>query len=80
MEKVFSPNSPVIPLNELSNRSEKDEQSRYQRLFAGSMLGIRNPCTHELSWFSDPKMALEAIVICQHLLKKLKSATRTSNL
>lgn len=80
MEKVFSPNGPIIPLNNLSSKSEMDEQAGYHRLFAGSMLGIRNPCAHELSWIDDPKSALEAIVLAQHLIKKLKLTTAGSNL
>lgn len=75
MERVFSPQSPIIPLNTLKSTSEKNEQAGYQRLFAGSMLGIRNPCAHTNNWIDDPKIALEVIVLCQHLLVKAKAAT-----
>lgn len=74
MELVFSPSEPIIPINRLSNRSEKDEQQGYHRLFSGSVLGIRNPCAHSLKWIDDPKHALEVLVLCQHLLKKLDLA------
>lgn len=74
MESVFSPNSPIVPLNSLGTQSEKDEQSGYHRLFTGSVLGIRNPCAHELDWFDEPEPTLEVLVLCQHLLRKLRAA------
>ncbi|KCZ92974.1 TIGR02391 family protein [Hyphomonas johnsonii] len=74
MEKVFSPSNPVIALNAGLTQSELDEQAGYHRIFSGSMLGIRNPCAHELTWISDAKAALEALILCQHLTKKLKRA------
>jgi uncharacterized protein (TIGR02391 family) len=76
MEKVFSPNGPIIPLNGQKSQSEQDEQAGYHRLFAGSMLGIRNPCAHENGWIDDPQAALETIVLCQHLLRKMKASTK----
>ncbi|NWG54143.1 MAG: TIGR02391 family protein [Hydrogenophilaceae bacterium] len=76
MEKAFSPNGPIIPLNAQETQSEQDEQAGYHRLFAGSMLGIRNPCAHENGWIEDPQIALETIVLCQHLMRKLKASTK----
>jgi len=79
MEKVFSPNAPIIFLNRLSDQNERNEQSGYQRLFAGSMLGIRNPCAHAHDWIDEPETALETIVLCQHLMKKLRSAVQIAS-
>lgn len=76
MEKVFSPNGPIIALNAQKSQSEQDEQAGYHRLFAGSMLGIRNPLAHENNWIDDPQAALETIVLCQHLLRKLKTSKK----
>lgn len=76
MEQVFSPNSPIILLNDCTTQSKKDEQAGYQRIFAGSMLGIRNPCAHQNGWIHDPQAALETIVLCQHLLRKLKGSAK----
>lgn len=77
MDRVFSPKNPIILLNDLSSESKKNEQAGYHRLFSGSMLGIRNPGIHELGWFEDPQNALEVIVLCQHLCRKLEGATLT---
>lgn len=76
MEKVFSPNGPIIPLNDQKTQSEQDEQAGYHRLFAGSMLGIRNPLAHEHNWIEDSKAALEVIILCQHLLRKMKASAK----
>ena len=74
MELVFSPNSPALSWTERKTASEQDEQKGYQRLYAGAMLGIRNPVTHEFNWVDDPDLALELLVFAQHLLKKAKFA------
>jgi uncharacterized protein (TIGR02391 family) len=74
MEVVFSPSSPVLYWTERKTASEQDEQKGYQRLYAGAMLGIRNPVTHEFNWVDDPNLALELLVFAQHLLRKAKSA------
>jgi uncharacterized protein (TIGR02391 family) len=74
MEAVFSPNSPILYWTERRTISEQDEQKGYQRLYAGAMLGIRNPVAHEFNWVDDPDLALELLVFAQHLLRKAKSA------
>lgn len=51
-----------------------DEQKGYHRLYAGAMLGIRNPTTHEFGWVDEPELALELIVFARHLLRKAKAA------
>jgi len=72
MESVFSPTKPQLVWSERLNTSEIDEQKGYHRVFSGSMLGIRNPTTHEFEWITDATDALELIVFAQHLLKKTK--------
>lgn len=74
MEWAFSPNNPTMKLNSLTTDSELNAQAGYQRIFAGSMLGIRNPTAHENGWISDAEEALETIVLAQHLLRKAKLA------
>jgi uncharacterized protein (TIGR02391 family) len=80
MELVFSPNSPILYWTERKTASEQDEQKGYQRLYAGAMLGIRNPVTHEFNWVDEPDSALELLVFAQHLLRKAKSAQSTTQL
>jgi uncharacterized protein (TIGR02391 family) len=68
MDKVFSPNAPVLHWSTRQSQSEQDEQRGYHRLFSGAMLGIRNPVTHEFDWVDDQEIALELLVFAQHLL------------
>jgi len=74
MELIFSPKDPLLFWSERSSQSEIDEQHGYHRLFAGAMLGIRNPVTHEFNWVEDGELALELIAFAQHLLRKAKLA------
>jgi uncharacterized protein (TIGR02391 family) len=74
MDKVFSPNAPVLYWSARQSQSEQDEQKGYHRLFSGAMLGIRNPVTHEFDWVEDQEVALELLVFAQHLIRKAKAA------
>ena len=76
MKTVFSANSPVLKLNNLESRSKRDEQQGYMEIFAGSMTGIRNPRAHEHGLVDDPEVALELLVLANHLMRKLDSATK----
>lgn len=46
MRNVFSRNNPIIPLNELKTREDKDEQEGIMHIFEGSILAYRNPPSH----------------------------------
>lgn len=74
MEQAFNPSGNNLRLSQLSTSSEVDEQKGYHRIFAGAMLGIRNPATHEFNWVEEPETALELIVLAQHLIRKAKSS------
>lgn len=74
MDQVFSANGPHLCWSQMKTDSEIDEQKGYQRLYAGAMLGIRNPTTHEFNWVDEPELALELVVFAQHLLRKAKVA------
>lgn len=77
MQQVFSTTSPTLYWTERKTQSEQDEQKGYLQLYAGAMLGIRNPVTHEFDWIDDPVMSLELILFAQHLLRKAKMAQIT---
>ena len=47
MREALSPNNPVFVLADQSTKSGKDIQQGFMELFAGSMIGIRNPHAHE---------------------------------
>jgi uncharacterized protein (TIGR02391 family) len=72
MELAFSPKAPVLFWTEQASQSEKDEQAGYHRIYAGAMLGIRNPVIHEFNWVQEPDVALELLALAQHLLRKAK--------
>lgn len=74
MDRVFSPNSPLLAWTDRISQSERDEQMGYHRLYSGAMLGIRNPVSHEFNWIDDQEIALELLVFAQHLLRKAKAA------
>jgi uncharacterized protein (TIGR02391 family) len=74
MQQVFSTTSPKLYWTKRKTTSEQDEQKGYLQLYAGAMLGIRNPVTHEFGWIDDPLLSLELILFAQHLLRKAKAA------
>jgi uncharacterized protein (TIGR02391 family) len=47
MRRAFSLNNPIIVLDDLSTESGKNIQQGYMEIFAGSMIGIRNPKAHD---------------------------------
>jgi uncharacterized protein (TIGR02391 family) len=47
MFEVFSPKSPIIVLDDLSTESGRNIQQGYMEIFAGAMIGIRNPKAHD---------------------------------
>lgn len=71
MWTAFSANSPVLSFNSLQSQSDKDEQQGYMQIFAGAMIGIRNPRVHEHSLEDDPEVALELLALANHLMRVL---------
>ncbi len=76
MRTAFSANSPILKLNAWESQSEKDEQQGYMNIFAGSMTGIRNPRAHDHQLVDAPEVALELLVLANHLVRKLNAATQ----
>lgn len=46
MLKAFSPNNPLVLLDDLSTETGRNIQQGYMQMFAGAMTGIRNPKAH----------------------------------
>lgn len=76
MRAAFSANSPVLFLNAFQSQSDRDEQLGYMEIYAGSMTGIRNPRAHEHGLADGPDVALELLVLANHLMRKLDAATK----
>ena len=77
MRKAFSANSPVLFLNAFQSDSDESEQRGYMDIFAGSMTGVRGPRAHEPDYIDSPETALELLVLANHLMRKLGSATKS---
>ena len=75
MKEAFSAKSPVLKLNKFLSGSEKSEQQGYMEMFAGTMTGIRNPRAHEHELDDEPEVALEMLVLANHLMRKLNDST-----
>ena len=61
---------PILQLNELRNRSERNEQKGFMFLFMGAMQGIRNPKAHDLVEQKDPYIDITVSFGCQSLSKE----------
>jgi uncharacterized protein (TIGR02391 family) len=77
MMSAFNENDPKIKLNDLTNTSEKDEQSGYRFIFAGSMSAIRNPRGHDLIT-DDIDTCLDHLSLASVLLRRLETRKTSS--
>jgi uncharacterized protein (TIGR02391 family) len=68
MRKSFAHQSPVFKLTDLSSESLKNIQQGYMDIFAGVMMGIRNPKAHA-NLEIDQLDSWEKIVLASHLMK-----------
>jgi uncharacterized protein (TIGR02391 family) len=75
MERVFSPNNPVLKFNSLASQSDKDEQKGFMQMFSGGVSGLRNPRAHGFI-HDDPERALEFIAFVSLLAKLLDETKR----
>lgn len=71
MEKVFNENKPILQLNELLTKSDRDEQKGFKDLFMGSQMGIRNPQAHENVKPEEQNIALEYLGIASLLMRRI---------
>jgi uncharacterized protein (TIGR02391 family) len=70
MQKAFSPNNPILKFNDLSDQSDRDEQTGFMMMFSGAVSGLRNPHAHGFI-HDDPERALEFIAFVSLLAKLL---------
>jgi uncharacterized protein (TIGR02391 family) len=69
MRHAFSPNNPLIVLEDLSAESGKNVQQGYMDIFAGSMVGIRNPKAHANVQI-DAKRAMHLLFLASLLMHR----------
>jgi uncharacterized protein (TIGR02391 family) len=75
MKTVFSPKNPILRFNDFRDRSDHDEQEGFMMMFAGAVVGLRNPRAHKLIK-DDPERALEFIAFVSLLAKLLDDAKK----
>lgn len=76
MMDAFKEDNPAICLSAFSGTSGKDEQRGYRFLFAGGIVGIRNPRGHEHSIIDSPDVCLDHLVFASMLARKVKEQPR----
>jgi len=75
MQKVFSPEAPMIRLADSADPSEQDIQRGYMYMFAGGMSAIRNPKAHD-NIEIDKNDATRKLYFASMLMYKLDEAER----
>ena len=73
MNKAFSVNNPIITIDDISTQSGKDIQQGYMQIFAGAMIGIRNPKAHDVIVI-DRERAIHFIFLASLLMHTLDMA------
>ena len=66
MHKVFDVKNPLLLWNPLRTQAERDEIEGFKYIFAGAMLGIKNPISHQVE-YQDPWRALNHIILANYL-------------
>ncbi len=73
MNKAFSVKQPIITIDDISTQSGKDIQQGYMQIFAGAMIGIRNPKAHGVIDI-DRERAIHFIFLASLLMHTLDMA------
>jgi uncharacterized protein (TIGR02391 family) len=75
MNKAFSANNPIIVLDDMTTTTGKNIQQGYMLIFAGSMIGIRNPKAHANIEIDAPR-AIHFLFLASLLLFKIDEKTK----
>lgn len=78
MQEIFSETHPVIKLNDMQQDFEIDEQNGFRFIYAGAMLGIRNPKAHADIQQKDPLRTLEYLSLASLLAKRLDEGVKVN--
>ena len=76
MTTVFSKNNPILKINRLITPTDQDEQEGYMHLFAGAMLGIRNPKAHDEIVQNNPLLTIKLLCLASLLAEKTDKTTK----
>lgn len=75
MNKLFSPNNPLLSFENITTESGKNVQQGYMQIFSGSMTGIRNPKAHE-NQVLNKDSAYKRIILASLLMDKIDEAIK----
>ena len=73
MNRAFSPKNPVIVLDDLATETGRNIQLGYMQIFAGAMIGIRNPKAHANIEITKER-AMHFLMLASLLMAKLDDA------
>jgi len=73
MRSALSPKKPTIVLGDLATETGRNIQQGYMEIFAGSMIGIRNPKAHD-NIVIDRNHAIHLVFLASLLMHKLDEA------
>ena len=79
MTRIFNENNPIIKLNDLATRSDKDEQEGFRFLYMGAMKGIRNPKAHDNIKQEDKNRTLEYLAFLSLLFRRAEEGKVEKN-
>lgn len=74
MREAFSPNKVILKLNDNLSDVDRDEQQGYMDIFAGCMMGIRNPRAHDADLEDQREYALRLLGFADHLILRIRKA------
>jgi uncharacterized protein (TIGR02391 family) len=77
MNRAFSPKDPVIKLCPQETETGRDIQKGYMQIFAGTMIGVRNPKAHSNIQIG-PKTAIHLLFLASLLFFKIDEALNNS--
>ena len=79
MTTAFNETKPVLRLNDLVSREDKDEQEGFKFLFMGATTGIRNPKAHKRVEQKDVFRTIEYLCFASLLAKRVDESTKSSD-
>jgi uncharacterized protein (TIGR02391 family) len=77
MMKAFSPNNPIIKLDDLTTQTGIDLQRGYMEIYTGAMLAIRNPKAHR-NFKISKENAIHLLFIASTLMYNLENKFESS--
>lgn len=78
MQDAFNENHPRIKINSMQNDYEIDEQAGFKHIYAGAMLGIRNPKAHADIKQKDSHRTLEYLSLASLLVKRVEEGEKVN--